>query len=127
METMTSQYEASADVIHAFTAGDCGYLALALNQLTGWSVVTITPVEDENYWPHAAVQMPDGNIIDIEGIWTPDHFEAWWYSDEHDYRIYVRDVEWATASVQKRAPKFPDYDPIVYARKILDGLGLLAA
>jgi hypothetical protein len=46
--------------------GDCQYMALALNILTGWPIVYLTAVGDELV--HAAVAAPDGRVLDAAGF-----------------------------------------------------------
>lgn len=56
-----------------FGWGYCGYLALELHELTGLPLALFTSPKDETAtgWSgHAAVALPDGNFLDIEGAVT---------------------------------------------------------
>ena len=127
MRGFLNQFGFTSDELNAFANGDCGYLALALNEITGWDVVIITPIEAvaTDFWYHMGVLMPDGRILDIKGAWDRDVFFDLWDSENYEVDIYDRDIEWATKSVQKRPPKYPDYDPSFYARQILQKIELI--
>lgn len=56
-----------------FGWGYCGYLALELHDLTGLPLALFTSTRDETQsgWSgHAAVALPDGSFLDIEGVVT---------------------------------------------------------
>jgi len=106
----------------AFTQGDCGRLALAIHDITGWGIVTIGPLEDLDRWPHVAVAMPNGKILDIDGEWDRAQFEHYWYSDEWTYRIVERSIEWVREHILAQKQKYPQYDPAKYAQIVLDNL-----
>lgn len=65
-------------VISDFTHGDCWQLAAALYQVTFYPYVYI---RDEYEIQHVGVELPDGNIVDIEGIWDPADWETKWYDE----------------------------------------------
>lgn len=52
--------------IFRFTEGECHYLARAINQITGWTIVSFSQYgwEPEE---HVFVRMPDGRALDVEG------------------------------------------------------------
>ena len=129
MTSPFNQFGFTADELAAFSTGDCGYLALALHEETGWDVVTISPVEaaETDFWYHAGAVMPDGRILDIKGAWSEDEFYDLWDSETYEVGIFPRDIEWASRSVRLRAVKYPDFDAAVYAREILDRIELLAS
>lgn len=69
----------TSEEIHAFTQGDCWELARTLGANHNLSVVIVS-------FPfmglvHAGAKLPDGRIIDIEGIWTQ---EDWVKRSEED-------------------------------------------
>lgn len=68
----------------AFTYGDCWALAIEVNKITGWQIVAIGCDEQSRYpenrrdWCHMANRTPEGKIIDITGISTPEEtLEEW--------------------------------------------------
>lgn len=57
--------------IQLFGSGACGYLAFELHRLTGLPLALFTYSESEWGWSgHAAVALPDGTFLDIEGVAT---------------------------------------------------------
>jgi len=61
------------EAVSLFGWGYCGFLALALHELTGYRLALFTNPEDadERGWHgHAAVVLPDGSFLDIEGVTT---------------------------------------------------------
>jgi len=61
------------EAISLFSWGYCGYLALALHELTGHPLALFTNPQRslERGWSgHAAVMLPDGSFLDIEGVAT---------------------------------------------------------
>lgn len=67
------------EAISLFGWGYCGYLALALHELTGLPFAVFTSPKDETAtgWSgHAAVALPDGNFLDIEGVATTAEINA---------------------------------------------------
>lgn len=68
-------FDFSVDAVEAFTMGDCGYLALAIHLQTGWSLAALHQEDDPLAWGHVGVQLPNGDYLDIEGIWTDTRVE----------------------------------------------------
>lgn len=66
-----------AEVVSAFTDGDCWELASAVEGEFGFPVVTINATDDMFCWCHAGNRLPNGDILDIEGVWS----EAAWVSE----------------------------------------------
>lgn len=61
-----------------FTNGDCWELARSIAELYGYPVITATSLEDDRYWWHAANLLPNGTILDIDGIWSAERWiHAW--------------------------------------------------
>lgn len=71
---LQNQFNFAADVIEAFTEGDCWALAEEVQKITGWDIVAIGFNGDgkvfptERYWEHMANRRPDGLILDITGL-----------------------------------------------------------
>ena len=65
-----------AEVVSAFTDGDCWELARTVGLEFGFPVVTANDSDGKSIWYHAGNRLPDGTIVDIEGIWS----EATWLS-----------------------------------------------
>lgn len=67
------------NVQEAFTFGDCWHLAQTINRLSGYPVVTVQWEEPHrSLWCHAANRLPDGRIVDIEGIWEEEEWLWKW-------------------------------------------------
>lgn len=62
-----------SEVVDDYTCGDCWLLAAAVKDVTGLPFVAYFDKAD-GQWNHVANRLPDGRIVDIEGVWTP---EAW--------------------------------------------------
>lgn len=69
------------ELIDKYTKGGCGFLAFALNDITGWNVVGI------NGWAHWTVRTPDGFLLDITGLNTDEEMEKRWNTDDHWFGI----------------------------------------
>lgn len=68
-------------VVSDFTHGDCWQLAAALYQVTFYPYIYI---RDEYEIQHVGIELPDGNIVDIEGIWDPSDWQTRWYDELDD-------------------------------------------
>lgn len=65
-----------------FTEGSCGELAKALHERTGWPIVLVADGTDGPAgWVHAAVQSPDGRVLDVMGWHDPDVWLGRWMYD----------------------------------------------
>lgn len=58
-----------ADVAR-FTEGDCHILALTLNKLHGFKTCAFAG-DDGGPVDHAFVELPDGRVLDVQGVTTP--------------------------------------------------------
>jgi len=62
-----------SEAISLFAWGCCGYLALAIHELTGYPLALFTNLdgdESRGWHGHAAVMLPDGRFLDIQGVAT---------------------------------------------------------
>jgi hypothetical protein len=65
----------------AFTTGQCHALALALHQATGWDLLAAGVAGRAECCPaHWAVRVPDGRVLDIEGVHGYREFTGEWGS-----------------------------------------------
>lgn len=64
--------------IERFTCGDCHLLAREIARVTGWAVCSFAYADDDEPDIHAFVQAPNGDLIDIEGRWTPEALLTRW-------------------------------------------------
>jgi len=62
----------------AFTEGDCWELARQIHLTSGYTIVTVGAHEDVSDWYHAGNRLPDGRIVDIEGIWQETAWNTYW-------------------------------------------------
>lgn len=67
-----------------FTNGDCWELARAISEEYGYPVVSAASKENDRYWWHAANLLPDGTILDIDGVWTQGKWLHIWNARKHD-------------------------------------------
>lgn len=66
------------DEKQAFTEGDCWELARLVALTSGHPIVTASSPSNHKNWYHAANRLPDGRILDIEGIWEESSWlEVW--------------------------------------------------
>jgi hypothetical protein len=57
---------------HRYLYGDCALLALAVNELTGWPVVSVNMTGNNG---HVVVSTPGGRLLDADGLHDPDDDE----------------------------------------------------
>lgn len=116
----------NADV-DRFTTGDCHIFALAVHKLTGWPIATFDYEHDPTGSIHAFNIMPDGRLIDVEGIHDPNEFVKQWkrwgakrFSKQH----------WPTMRKSWQGPQFGQYSYArarVVAKRLLEHHGVLEA
>lgn len=81
------QFDFTENEVEAFTEGDCWELARNISLLFGYPVVTSTSKSDGLAWYHAANRLPDGTIVDIEGIWSEYQWIAnWGIRSDNDFQ-----------------------------------------
>lgn len=64
------------DAVTAFTNGWCWALATEVERTTGWPMVLLGASNGD--WLHAGCQRDDGQIVDIEGIWSAPQWQHRW-------------------------------------------------
>lgn len=95
-----------------FTQGACHWLAIAINEMSGWPVCAFWRAED--YDIHAFVETPRGTYLDVEGEhsaeWFLDRWDALKIREVHNVSIFngwddmLFDPEVAKARARKLAP-----------------------
>lgn len=89
-------FDYSDEEKQAFTEGDCWELARLIALTAGHPIVTASSSFSHRDWYHAANRLPDGRIIDIEGIWEESYWLEIWSSrlrlDEEDNRAIA--IDW---------------------------------
>lgn len=73
-----NDYDMPPEAIEAFTCGDCWALAIAIAREAALPIVTCSVPGEPDEWCHVAVQTPDGKILDIQGVWEPAAWLAFW-------------------------------------------------
>lgn len=66
----------SETIVTTFTDGDCWVLAEQIREDMSFPIVTVSGKSDA--WFHAGNQLPDGTILDIEGVWLREDWLARW-------------------------------------------------
>lgn len=107
----TVRFNHPREVEQAYTQGDCWYLAETIHDLAGYPLVTAQWDEEPmavyyaatgkwwrspggSYWAHAANRLPDGRILDIQGIWKEEDWLSHWHNLHHQRRtLFVK--EWS--------------------------------
>lgn len=77
------------DTVDAFTCGDCWHLAWELHRLTGYPMIFSSMWTTEEYipepasfeWDHVAVVLPDGRIMDVNGVQGAQDWEERWNTE----------------------------------------------
>lgn len=73
----------------AFSNGDCDHLALEFHKKKGLDPVLVGKFYNGQWdWDHMASKLPDGRIIDIQGIWTREDFARNWNAEDSDIRDF---------------------------------------
>lgn len=78
---MTHRFEFPPNAVRAFTLGDCAWLATAIHELTGFTIVTAS-IDMPDEWVHCAVRTPEGLVLDIEGTWKVNDWLDHWLDGE---------------------------------------------
>lgn len=104
--------------------------------MTGYPVVTAQWVTDGTpYWSHVGNRLPDGRVMDIEGVWGENGWLIYWetitnsyYDDEDDMVMFAKD--WSRQEFAREVlecgltPHFPEmcFRAEEYARTMLAAL-----
>lgn len=73
-----------------YTHGDCWWLALALEQAVNLPVVALW---GNGEIQHVGVELPNGLIVDIAGVWTTSAWLNYWYDELDDCdEVYYDDI-----------------------------------
>lgn len=67
--------------VFEYTHGNCWYLALALQQKTGLPIVCVW---GDDLMQHVGVELPNGDVVDIMGVWTSSAWGSYWYDELDD-------------------------------------------
>lgn len=79
------------DDVTRFTEGDCWFLMLEFNRVTGWPCYAFwRRIDDgEGYIEaccHGFILTPTGDFLDVEGLWTEEQMTARYFEeDDPDY------------------------------------------
>jgi hypothetical protein len=87
---MTIQFQFPPKTREAFTDGDCWVLAWEGANLYALPIVTVSG--NESFWIHAANLLPDGRILDIEGIWEQQEWLDRWHATITEQTKLVREL-----------------------------------
>lgn len=115
----------ASNEVKAFTDGDCWELARQIHLVSGYTLVTLGSEEEASDWYHAAVRLPDGRIVDIEGVWEEMAWLASWGERMYHNSLVCNEWELTALLADLRAseitePWFPESaHSEVYAQEIL--------
>lgn len=134
MERKTVPFNFPEEIQEIFTTGDCWHLATTILRLSSFPIVTVEEEtrEGKSCWLHVANRLPDGRVLDIEGIWAENDWLANWhdqlnifYTNEDDFSLFSRNwkpEQWATEISHPRDLMYPESEHTAsqYAKEMLD-------
>lgn len=119
--------------VSVFTEGDCWILAYRIWQLTGWTVVRVDPIDDEDSISahHYAVRAPDTHrrlYLDVQGVSTYRELRLRWEAEAIIAAPQERFQQMCQASQRVGYSEFPGSWPrsLTMARRLLDAHGVRA-
>lgn len=74
------------NVVDYYTSGGCWYLCFALMERTGLEPVALW-AKGKIY--HVGVKLPNGDILDIDGIWRPVLWESFWQREFESHPVGI--------------------------------------
>jgi hypothetical protein len=106
----------------AFTTADCWALALEIRRLTGLSILFVSddpdPTEDRFFaWNHVAIQLPDGRILDVNGVSGSDDFAEIW---ETEQTLVTSDSPLISLLTRNMDRCYPNANARALARRLLN-------
>lgn len=118
-------------VVSAFTDGDCWALAQTVGLAYGFPVVTANLSDNLYIWNHAGNRLPDGTIMDIEGVWTEAAWLEYWAPRAYGNgtnAVFVSkewtNEDWAQElREQEMEPEFTEtMDSMMYAYELVEAV-----
>jgi hypothetical protein len=116
-------FKVTENTREAFTNGDCWALALAVRQLTGLPLVFSSPDPDgydedpEFLWDHVAVTLPDGTVLDVDGIEERERWADSWGSFD---LLITADSELIDGLTNDQTRRYPNVNARALARRLLN-------
>lgn len=87
MNEAVKEFEFPEDAVFELSHGDCWLLAASLRNATGLPYATIY---GDGEIHHIGIELPDGKVVDIEGIWEPDVWERRWIDELQEvWEVYA--------------------------------------
>lgn len=127
-------FDPAPDVEEAFTYGDCWCLAKAIHDISGYPIVALgcshtgpAECERDRDWHHMFVALPDGNLLDVRGIWSQEAMLSEWaenykFCHPEDGPYYCLDFwlveDWEDAT-SHQTPAYPENSPEETALDVL--------
>lgn len=142
----TVRFNYHRDIEWAYNQGDCWYFAETIRDLTGYPIITAQWDEEPmavyhartetwwrspggSYWTHAANRLPDGRILDIQGIWEAEEWLKRWHNLSINHcksnTMFVKEwskEEWCSEIIENGMEiRFREIFPLAetYAKKVL--------
>lgn len=114
-------------VVTAYTRGDCWVLAGELLRRGYPLAIAVFSIRQE-FWAHAANRLPDGRVLDVEGVWDETEWITRWnrtlVPEERKSGDLIA-LEWSAAKFAKEVQRiggtkiFEESDDVVSHADIL--------
>lgn len=86
MSAPVIEFSFPEETVFDLTHGDCWFLAASLAKATNLPYATIYG-DDEIQ--HVGIELPDGRIVDVEGVWEDHEWVNRWYDELDAFDIYL--------------------------------------
>lgn len=108
-----------SSTIQDYTEGGCWFLAGELGKLLGGKYRAVM-IGQETY--HVGAMLPNGFIVDVEGVWEDWLWEnRWWHASETNYPSVTDADEDALRQIATEVPPWYPDAPVV-AERIMEML-----
>lgn len=117
-------------LVEAYTSGDCWMLAHQIHDITGWDVVALGEPDDTQNnpakldWYHMANLLPDGRVLDINGIHNQHDVMREWIGESETAVITTLNDK---SHLDDREPLFDDMDVLGDAIQVIELTKLVPA
>lgn len=104
----------SEEIVEELTHGDCWHLASALRSRLKLPYAII---HGDGQMHHAGIELPDGNIVDIDGVWEVSEWERHWIDELGDvWEVYVGEPDVEDENYELLYPQDDGIENVVYGK-----------